>query len=153
MLKKEFYFYYFVRALRREECIFHCSSNWLMPFKLLVLCDGIHCGFASINNRHQQLLARMLHSSAAPRLLLLRLFSLCCCHVKDQIIFIRSLTLLLLNTLGWYSMFTVLGATGNCVVVVLCVTYASPNPHFSCVFCWAHHSFYPFKFNKESECV
>jgi len=49
MLKKEFHFYYFVRVY-----ISWLESNWLMPFKLLILCDGIHSGFISINNRHQQ---------------------------------------------------------------------------------------------------
>lgn len=34
------------------ECIFHCSSNWLMPFKLFTLCDGIHWGFISITSKH-----------------------------------------------------------------------------------------------------
>jgi hypothetical protein len=52
-----------------------------MPFKLLVLCDGIHSGFISINDRHQQLLACSSLS------LSLSLF----CHVKDQIIFIHLL--------------------------------------------------------------
>lgn len=48
MLKRNFTF------ITLCECIFHCSSNWLMPFKLLILCDGIHSGFISINNRSNQ---------------------------------------------------------------------------------------------------